>query len=76
MCHLKLNRKCVCMCMYCVFCYDNERWVSGIRRNAITYANNKLDALKIPDLTVAYNFVVLLETLYPYLYFRVFPFNE
>lgn len=66
----------MCLCMYCVFCYDDEKWVKCISPNRLVTSNNKFDALKIPDLTVAFNFVVVLESLYPDCYFRVFPFNE
>lgn len=62
--------------MYCVFCYSDEKWVKGIRNNAIVYSNNKFDALKFPDLITATYFVIVLERFYPDVYFRVFPFNE
>lgn len=62
--------------MYCVFVYDDEKWVSGIRKNGFSMCNNKHDALLLPDLKVATDFVSVLRSLYPDVYFRIFPFSE
>ena len=62
--------------MYVVFCYDDEKWVSGLRKNAFSMCNNKCDALRFPNLQVATEFVSVLRVLYPDIYFRIFPFSE
>ena len=65
-----------CVVMFCVLDYDDEKWVCGIRKNALQLSRNQSDALLFSDLSVAEAFVSVLRFLYPDVYFRAFPFSE
>jgi len=62
--------------MFCVFNYNDEKWVSGIRKNAFKMCNNKYDALHFPSVDVAVHFLAVLKALYPDVLFSIIPFSE
>lgn len=61
--------------MFIVFDYDDEKYVCGMRKNAVTLCNNRFDALHFSSKEIAEMFVSVLKELYPDVYFRVLPFE-
>ena len=62
--------------MFCVFNYNDEKWVTGIRKNAFQMSKYKCDALLFPTADVAVHFLAVLKSLYPDVLFSIIRFSE
>lgn len=62
--------------MFCIFNENDEKWISGIRKNAFQMCNTKYDALLFPTVDVAARFLTVLHCLYPDIFFCIYSFSE
>lgn len=56
---------------FVVFNHDDEKWVSGIRKNAVQLNRDKGCAVVFPTIDCAVHFLAVLKVLYPDLFFQV-----
>lgn len=62
--------------MFVIFDYTDQKYISGLRKNAFGMCNNRFDALHFSSSKTAHKFVCILKDLYPDILFGVLPFEE
>ena len=60
---------------YVIFDYDDEAYISGIRKNAFQMVIKKSDALVFDNFVTAEYFLRVLKELFPDIYFRMIPLD-